>query len=161
MDLHHWVRVARLVRVLEPLLQELLVGRYALAFWAFAIGGVVVPIIIVALPWTRTIPLLVVASVLVNIGMWLKRFVIVVPSLALPLMPYDWGVYNPTWVEISITAASFAGFALIFTLFAKLFPLISVWEVAEGWEREAAKGTAPASAHGELAPVQVGINPRR
>jgi molybdopterin-containing oxidoreductase family membrane subunit len=74
--------------------------------------------------------------VLVNIGMWLKRFVIVVPTLALPLMSSDWGVYVPTWVEIMVTVAGFAGFALIFTLFAKLFPIISVWELQEGWERE-------------------------
>ncbi|MBI2938798.1 MAG: polysulfide reductase NrfD, partial [Chloroflexi bacterium] len=121
------------------LLEELLLGSYALPFWTFALGGTLLPILIVALPWTRRIPLIVLASVLVNIGMWLKRFVIVVPSLALPLMPYDWGVYQPTWVEISITAGGFAGFALAFTLFAKLFPIISVWEVAEGWEHEAAR----------------------
>ncbi|MBI4494631.1 MAG: hypothetical protein HY690_17785, partial [Chloroflexi bacterium] len=128
------------------LLEELMVGQYALLFWTFAIAGTVVPILIVALPWTRTIPLLVVASVLVNIGMWLKRFVIVVPSLALPLMPYDWGVYWPSWVEISITLAAFAWFSLIFTLFAKFFPIISIWEVAEGWEHEGAGAPAHAVA---------------
>ncbi len=132
------------------LLEELMLGRYALAFWTFAIGGTLVPILIVALPWTRTIPLMVMASVLVNIGMWLKRFVIVVPSLALPLMPYEWGVYYPSWVEISITVGAFAWFALLFTLFARLFPIISVWEVAEAWEREEAGATA-LRAGGELA----------
>lgn len=121
----------------KPLLHELMLGQYAIPFWAFAIGGVFVPAALVALPWTRKIPWIVTASVLVNIGMWLKRFVIVIPSLALPLMPYEWGVYQPTWVELSITAAAFAGFALIFTLFAKLFPIISVWEVREGWEHDA------------------------
>lgn len=63
--------------------------------------------------------------------MWLKRFVIVVPSLALPLMPYEWGVYRPTWVEWSITAATFAGFALLFMVFARHVPLLSVWEMEE------------------------------
>ncbi|MBI2906864.1 MAG: polysulfide reductase NrfD [Chloroflexi bacterium] len=120
------------------LLQELFLGRYALPFWSFAIAGTVLPVLAVALPWTRTVPIIVIASVLVNVGMWLKRFVIVVPSLALPLMPYDWGVYQPTWVEISITVGAFAWFGLLFTLFAKLFPIISVCEVKEGWERETA-----------------------
>ena len=48
---------------------------------------------------TRTIRWIVMAAVLVNIGMWLKRLVIVIPSMALPLMPYEWGSYRPTWVE--------------------------------------------------------------
>ncbi len=125
------------------LLQELMLGRYALPFWIFAIGGTLVPILIIALPWTRTIPLIVVGSVLVNVGMWLKRFVIVVPSLALPLMPYDWGVYWPSWVEVSITVGAFAWFALLFTLFARVFPIISVWEVADAWERQGARAEAP------------------
>ncbi len=126
-----------------PLLKELMLGRYALPFWAFAVGGTIVPALLLALPFTRTIHGIVLASVLVNVGMWLKRFVIVVPSLGRPLMPYDWGIYWPSWVEISITAAAFAGFALIFTLFAKLFPIISVWEIEEGWERETATASAP------------------
>ncbi|MBI3941977.1 MAG: polysulfide reductase NrfD, partial [Chloroflexi bacterium] len=117
------------------LLEELMVGKYMLAFWTFAIGGVIVPILILALPWTRTVPMIVLASVLVNIGMWLKRFVIVVSSLSLPLMPTAWGVYTPTWVELAISIGAFAGFALIFTLVTKLFPIISVWEMKEGWER--------------------------
>ncbi len=121
-----------------PLLQALMLGRYAPGFWAFAITGTVLPVVLVAVPRTRTIPGIVLAAVLVNIGMWLKRFVIVVPSLALPLMPYEWGVYRPTWVEVSITLGAFAGFALLFTLFAKVFPVVSVWEIEEGWEREAA-----------------------
>jgi len=120
----------------KELLHELFLGRYAWAFWTFGLAGTLLPAVLIALPWTRNIPGIVLASVLVNVGMWLKRFVIVIPSLALPLMPYDWGNYSPTWVEISITVASFAGFALIFTLFAKVFPLISAWEVEEGWEKE-------------------------
>lgn len=130
------------------LLEELMLGRYAVWFWIFAVGGTIMPFLLIALPWTRNIPGIVAASVLVNIGMWLKRFVIVVPSLGLPLMPYEWGTYWPTWVEIAITAGAFAGFALIFTLFAKLFPIISIWEMKEGWEVEAARAPLSAPATG-------------
>ncbi|MBI4308504.1 MAG: polysulfide reductase NrfD [Chloroflexi bacterium] len=126
------------------LLEELLVGRYSTLVWAGFFGGQVLPILWVAFRRTRTIPILFVASLLVNIGMWVKRFIIVVPSLSLPLMPYEWGMYSPTWVEIAITAASFAGFALVFTLFTKLFPIVSVWEMKEGWERERAPQEAAA-----------------
>ena len=118
----------------DALLTALMVGRYAGLFWSFAIGGLIVPIFLLAIPRTRNVKGIVIASVLVNIGMWLKRFVIVVPSMALPLMPYEWGTYHPTWVEWSITAAGFAAFALVFIVLARLFPVISVWEVAEGWE---------------------------
>jgi Ni/Fe-hydrogenase subunit HybB-like protein len=113
------------------LLDALMLGQYALPFWMFVIGGLVAPVLIVALPATRTIKGIVIASVLVNVAMWLKRFVIVVPSLGLPVMPYEWGVYQPTWVEYAITAGSVALFALLFTLFAKLFPIVSIWEIEE------------------------------
>jgi molybdopterin-containing oxidoreductase family membrane subunit len=135
------------------LLQELMAGQYASSFWFFVVGGLIIPLLLIALPWTRTIPLIVVASLLVNVGMWIKRFVIVIPSLALPLLPHDWGVYTPTWVEITITVAGFGAFALLFTLFAKVFPIISVWEMKEGWETEQALEAAPASASPTLRPV--------
>jgi molybdopterin-containing oxidoreductase family membrane subunit len=118
----------------DALLSALLVGRYAPLFWTFAIGGTLVPILLLTFRKTRTIPGIVTAAVLVNIGMWLKRFVIVVPSMSAPLMPWEWGTYHPTWVEWSITAAAFAGFALLFVLMARFFPVISMWEVEEGWE---------------------------
>jgi hypothetical protein len=52
------------------------------------------------------------------------------------LLPYGWGVYTPTPVEVLITLGSFAGFALIITVFAKFFPIISIEEMAEGWAGE-------------------------
>src|SRR5208282_4695060 len=45
-----------------------------------------------------------------------------------PQLPYAWGLYSPTWVEISTTAASFAGFALVYLVFTRTFPIISIWE---------------------------------
>jgi Ni/Fe-hydrogenase subunit HybB-like protein len=121
----------------RALLEQLMVGQYAVYFWMFAIGGLIIPAILLAMPWTQNIPGILIAAILINIGMWLKRFIIVIPSMAIPLMPYEWGTYSPTWVEWSILVASFAGFAVVFVLFAKLFPLISIWEVEEGMEKEA------------------------
>lgn len=93
----------------------------------------------------RPVASIVIASVLVNIGMWLKRYIIVVPSMALPLTRTEWATYTPTWVEWSITAAAVATFILLYTLFAKLFPLISLWEV------RATPAHAPETAHGQEA----------
>lgn len=127
------------------LLQELFAGRYSLLVWPFFLLGQVIPIVLLATRWTRTIPVLLIASVLVNVGMWVKRYLIVVPSLANPQLTFEWGVYTPTVVEIVVTAASFAGFAMIFTVFAKLFPMVSVWEMEEGWEPGAESGSEPAA----------------
>jgi len=136
------------------LLTELFFGRYAALVWTGFFGGQVLPIFIGALPRTRTIPFLVAASVLVNIGMWIKRFTIVVPSLSLPLLPYEWGVYKPTVEEILITVASFAGFALVITFFTKLFPIISVWEMEEGWAENAEPGPAGDQPDTPVTPLQ-------
>jgi molybdopterin-containing oxidoreductase family membrane subunit len=82
----------------------------------------------------RPVASVVLASILVNAGMWIKRYIIVVPSMELPLTPTEWATYRPTWVEWSITAAAFAAFILLYALFAKVFPLISIWEVREAKE---------------------------
>jgi len=55
-----------------------------------------------------------------------------VPSLSRPRLPYQWGVYSPTWVEWSILGGSVAAFILLYVLFSKIFPIVSVWEIQEG-----------------------------
>jgi hypothetical protein len=47
------------------------------------------------------------------------------------LMPFEFGVYKPSWVEISVSLAALAGFVLLFLIFSKIFPIVSVWEVSE------------------------------
>jgi molybdopterin-containing oxidoreductase family membrane subunit len=92
---------------------------------------------------TRTIVGTVIASISVNIGMYLERFIIVVPSLSQPRLPHAENiVYHPSWVEWSILAGCFAGFTLMYVLFTKLFPIVSIWEVQEGRERSIAEVTA-------------------
>lgn len=124
----------------NELLQELFFGRYALLVWLGFIGGQLLPVTLAALPQTRTLHILFAASILANVGMWIKRLIIVVPSLSEPLLPYEWGVYTPSLVETVITLSSFAGFALIITVFAKFFPIISLEEMAEGWENASEPG---------------------
>jgi Ni/Fe-hydrogenase subunit HybB-like protein len=91
-----------------------------------------------ALPLMKAHPIatIVTASILVNGAMWLKRYIIVVPTLYNPRVPiqnvpWEWAHYTPTWVEWSITAGAFAMFILLYTLFSKLFPVISIWETSE------------------------------
>jgi hypothetical protein len=91
----------------------------------------VIPAFLIGLPRTRTITGYLIASLLVDVGMWIERFNIIVPTLALPQLNYSWGSYAPTWVELSIVAGTFAGFTLIYFVFSRLFPVISIWETEE------------------------------
>jgi Ni/Fe-hydrogenase subunit HybB-like protein len=107
-------------------------GAYAPFFWVMVLCNCLVPL---SLFWRRVrtnLRALFVISLLVNIGMWLERFVIIVSSLAHSFDPAGWvGVYRPTWVEGAITAGSFAWFFLLFLLFIKNFPGISMTETKE------------------------------
>jgi molybdopterin-containing oxidoreductase family membrane subunit len=120
-------------------LVDLLMGRssYGMLFWLWAAFCLFLPALIVMVPVKRTlIPRLLVASILINIGMWVKRYLIIVPTLMTPYIPTEAaGVnpsYMPTWVEWTVTFGGLATFLLFFTLFAKIFPIISVWETVEG-----------------------------
>jgi molybdopterin-containing oxidoreductase family membrane subunit len=120
------------------LITALSIGDAAVAFWFSVIGGLVIPALIIGIPKTRSIPGIVIASVLIFVGLWVKRWIIIVPVLANPFLEV-FAIYTPTWVEWSITAGGFAGFLLLFTLFCRYFPIISVWEVAETLPKEGGK----------------------
>jgi Ni/Fe-hydrogenase subunit HybB-like protein len=110
-------------------------GHYAPLFWSMVGFCFVIPMIILSNSHTRTITGTVIASLSINIGMYLERYTIVVPTLVNPRLPYPRGIYTPTWVEWSILAGCFAAFILAYVLFTKLFPIVSIWEVREGREK--------------------------
>jgi molybdopterin-containing oxidoreductase family membrane subunit len=114
--------------------RQLFLGQFAGFYWYYFVGGLVIPGLLILLPWTRNIWGVVVAALLVDVAMWVERYFIVVAGLRVPLMPYEPSNYAPTWVEWSVMAAGFALFALLITLFIKVFPIIAVWEVAEEQE---------------------------
>lgn len=103
-------------------------AHYAPYFWSMMLLNFAVPFVLLGIRRLRTITGATVASVSVLIGMWLERFVIVVPTLANPRLPSASSFYAPTWVEAAITAATFAAMAMLYMIFAKLFPMIAVWE---------------------------------
>jgi Ni/Fe-hydrogenase subunit HybB-like protein len=111
-------------------------GEFAPYFWAQAVLCFVLPFIILSSRRTRTIAGTVIAGISVNIGMWLERLMIIVPTLTRPRMPIGIGHYTPTWVEWAIMAASAAGIILLYVLFTKFFPIVSIWEIEEDEEME-------------------------
>ena len=115
-----------------------LYGPFSTAFWTMITCCFIIPLGILSFKRTRTVTGTVVASCAVVIGMWLERYIIVISSASYPRSETMWdgGVYTPSLVEISLTAAEFAAFVLLFIVFAKLFPLVSIWEIKEGDERD-------------------------
>jgi len=112
---------------------ELFAGKYSLLYWFVQLGGLVFPIILLLFRKMRKpLPLLII-SFFVILGAWVKRFLIVIPSLQHPYLPIQdveesYLHYIPTWEEWAITLASFAGLLLIVTMLIKLFPVLPVQE---------------------------------
>ena len=104
-------------------------GSFSPLFWLMVICNFVIPFPILAIKKLRTITGCVIASIGVVNGMWLERFLIIVPSLSHKYLPYSFGTYRPTWVEITITAGTFCAMVVLYMLFAKTVPIISIWEL--------------------------------
>lgn len=112
-----------------PVLEAMLVGQYAPAFWLFVLGGGLVPLALVAVPRTRTITGIVVASTLVVAAMWLKRLLIVVPPATHPVIAGSWGAFHFTWISAGITVGGVAAIPLLLMLFFKLVPVLGIDEI--------------------------------
>jgi len=136
--------------------RQLFLHEFAGFYWFYLLGGLVLPALLILMPWTRNIWGVVTASIFVVAAMWIERYFIVVTGFRVPLMPYEPSTYAPTWVELSVMAAGFALFALLITIFVKVFPIIAVWEVAEDEpsaevepaQREIPRGISPEPAGG-------------
>lgn len=107
-------------------------GDFAPYFWAMIACNFAIPVAILCNGRTRTIPGILIASISVIVGMWLERLIIVVPSLANPRLPYPTGIYNPTHTEWMLFLGGIAVFVLGYMIFARFFPVISIWEIEEG-----------------------------
>jgi len=81
----------------------------------------------------RSIGWMAAAGVIINIGMWLERYIVVIPTEIRPrlLSELSMGAYLPTGAEWIITAACFAGLLLLYALFTRFFPIIPIWERSE------------------------------
>jgi molybdopterin-containing oxidoreductase family membrane subunit len=106
-------------------------GPSSTVFWTMIACNVVVP---QALWWRRvrrSVSALFVIALLVSIGMWCERFVIVVGSLEREYLPAQWGDYTPTWVDVGILSGTLGFFGLLFLTFLRLVPFVSVTEMKE------------------------------
>jgi len=104
-------------------------GPYAWAYWIMITCNVVVPQVFWFRKLRTSIPVLFVSSILINVGMWFERFVIVVSSLSRDFLPSSWGYYTPTIYDVGIFVGSFGLFLTLFLLFVRFLPIIAVSEI--------------------------------
>jgi molybdopterin-containing oxidoreductase family membrane subunit len=106
-----------------------LTGPYGVLYWALILCSVVVPQAL-WLKRTRTsVPALFVIAIVVNIGMWLERFVIVVTSLHRDFLPSAWGMYAPTIWDWGTFVGTMGLFLTLLFLFVRFLPMISIFEM--------------------------------
>ncbi|MCG8433333.1 MAG: polysulfide reductase NrfD, partial [Gammaproteobacteria bacterium] len=112
-------------------LKHKLFGPYALLYWEMILFCAFVPLLMLSKKIrTSLVPMLII-SILINIGMFTERFLIVATSLPIKFLPDAWGFYVPSLVEISIAVGSFAIFSTLFLIFIKWVPCVSIYEVKE------------------------------
>jgi Ni/Fe-hydrogenase subunit HybB-like protein len=104
-------------------------GPYFWAYWTMMTCNVISP----QLFWIKKIRTSIAAtfalSIVVNIGMWFERFVIIVTSLHRDYLPSSWAMFYPTWADVGVYLFTFGLFFTLFFLFAKFFPVINMAEV--------------------------------
>ncbi|MGE5673837.1 MAG: NrfD/PsrC family molybdoenzyme membrane anchor subunit [Mycobacterium leprae] len=126
----------------QALSQSVFTGQFHGVFWSTILLTFVPVILVACARWTGKTGLIV-GGILANIGMWLKRYLIIVPTLANPYLgiqgvPAQYAQYHMTWVEWSVSGGALAGFILLYFAFSKLFPIVSLWETRETTEQEVA-----------------------
>jgi molybdopterin-containing oxidoreductase family membrane subunit len=106
-------------------------GPYAVFYWALMLCNIAIP----QLLWSKKVRtnayMLFAISIIINIGMWLERFVIVVTSLSRDFVPSSWDMYYPTFWDWSTYIGTMGLFASLLFLFIRLLPMISIFEMRE------------------------------
>jgi len=104
-------------------------GPYAWAYWTMVSCNVLVPQIFWFKKMRTSLPVMFVVSLLVNVGMWFERFVIIVTSLHRDFLPSSWGYFRPTFVDMLMFFGTFGLFLTLFLFFVRFLPMIALSEV--------------------------------
>lgn len=112
---------------------EKFTGPYAPSFWLVFAFCFAVPLVIMLTKGKQSVGWMVAAGLIINLGMWLERYIVIIPTLTQPRLMTELaqGSYTPTWVEGTVTVACLAGLLLLYALFTRFFPIISIWERSE------------------------------
>ncbi|MCI0504623.1 MAG: polysulfide reductase NrfD [Gammaproteobacteria bacterium] len=106
-------------------------GPYAWVFWIMIFCGSVVPFTLAVQKLRRHMPTMFVVSLLLNLSMFFERWMIVAPTLSMSHDPHQWDIMYASVVQWAIVFGSFGWFGLLFLVFVKIFPSVSMYEVKE------------------------------
>ena len=106
-----------------------LFGPYAPVYWLLLACNVISPQIFWFKRFRQSIPVLFVVSLIVNVGMWLERFIIVVTSLHRDYLPSSWDMYYPTFWDWATYIGTIGLFVCLLFLFVRFLPMISIFEM--------------------------------
>ena len=115
-------------------------GPYAWAYWTMISCNVLFPQLFWFKRIRRSIPIMFAISIVVNIGMWFERFVIISTSLHRDFLPSSWGYFTPTIVDVLTFAGTFGLFLTLILLFVRFVPIIAISEVKGALEGEVPAG---------------------
>ena len=108
-------------------------GTYAWVFWGMAVLVFGIPLLVFLFKGKNNVGWMVFACVLINIGMWMERYIVIIPTEVSPRMLHvmGQGSYLPALPEILITVACFSGLILLYAVFTRFFPIVPIWETAQ------------------------------
>ena len=106
-------------------------GQWWWSAWILLLCNMIFPLSLFSQKLRRNPTWLFILSIIINIGMWYERFVIVVPSLSHEFEPWQWTSYMPSWIDMCFLLGSFGWFFMWFLLFIKQMPVIAIAEVKE------------------------------
>ena len=106
-------------------------GQWWWSAWILLLCNMIFPLSLFSQKLRRNPTWLWILSIIINIGMWYERFVIVVPSLSHEFEPWQWTGYAPSWIDMCFLVGSFGWFFMWFLLFIKQMPVIAIAEVKE------------------------------
>jgi molybdopterin-containing oxidoreductase family membrane subunit len=111
------------------MLYNRMTGPYAFFYWALISCNVVLPQVLWFKRVRTSVPVLFVLSLIVNVGMWLERFIIIVTSLHRDFLPSSWGRFAPTVWDYSTFFGTIGLFVTLIFLFVRFLPMISIFEM--------------------------------
>jgi Ni/Fe-hydrogenase subunit HybB-like protein len=132
-------------------------GPYWWAYWTMITCNVISPQLFWFKKLRTSIPVMFAVSIVINIGMWFERFVIIVTTLHRDYLPSAWGMFSPTLVDIGCYVGSIGLFFTLFSLFIRWMPMIAMFEVKAALPNAQPSHHAHAkdADHGDHAPVAV------
>ncbi|MFO0896366.1 MAG: NrfD/PsrC family molybdoenzyme membrane anchor subunit [Pirellulales bacterium] len=131
----------------EYLIKNRFVGPYWPAYWSLILCNVLIPQLLWSAKVRSSPVLLFFISIIVNIGMWLERFVIIVISLHRDFLPSSWAMYYPTKWDLSLYFGTIGFFLALLFLFLRVLPMISIFEMRELVEKKEGGGDLAETAH--------------